>query len=101
MSPFKRKAEIILQGLTLTIDAEDEQRITQAGPWHIDMGPNVPVFYRAHGNPRNPYRELLQSFILELPFGSGYVEQIKPGLSYRKDNLRVYQPKQPKIAVAR
>ena len=48
MSPFKRKAEIILHGVKLTIDAEDEARII-VEEWQIDRAPNVPMFYRPIG----------------------------------------------------
>jgi hypothetical protein len=92
MSPFKRKAEIILHGVKLVIDAEDEARVI-VEDWQIDRAPNVPVFYRNLGPIRNPYRELLSAFIVKAPFSGPYIEQIAPGTDYRKSNLRAYKPK--------
>ena len=87
MSPFKRKAEIILHGVKLVIDAVDEARII-VEDWQIDRAPNVPMFYRPIGPIRNPFRELLSAFIIGADYGV-YAEQIIPGLDFRKSNLRV------------
>jgi hypothetical protein len=85
--PFKRKGEIEIAGQTLTVDAENVERIAAASPWKMQVY-NTPVFYREIGPANRPYQELLAAFILGTDPGV-YVEQIKPGIDYRKSNLRV------------
>jgi hypothetical protein len=85
--PFKRKAEITLQGIKLTIDLEDEMRVA-VEDWKADIRATNPVFYRSLGPLHNPYQQTLAAFITGADHGV-YVEQITPGRDYRKSNLRV------------
>jgi hypothetical protein len=81
--------EIELCGLTIQIDAEDEQRIAEH-KWYLDSTANVVKLYRWFG-PFDSHRipQLLACFLLDMD-PQVYCEQIKPWThSYSKSNLRV------------
>jgi hypothetical protein len=89
-----RKAQIeITPGHTVTVDAEDAERI-QARTWKLYPGEhiNTAQFYTDLGTPGRPAFQLLQGFIMGVSL-SRFVELIDRSsaglLDYRKRNLKV------------
>lgn len=87
---FKRKATIELSGHTVTVDAEDVERIESAGPWKpFPFDQNRVTWLRNRGTESKPAFELLAHFIMAAS-DNQYVELVdRSVLDYRKSNLRI------------
>jgi|HubBroStandDraft_5_1064220.scaffolds.fasta_scaffold676134_1 hypothetical protein len=87
---FKRKATIVLSGHTVTVDAEDVERIESAGPWKpFPFDQNRVTWLRNRGTTSKPAFELLAHFIMAAS-DNQYAELIdRSVLDYRKSNLKV------------
>jgi hypothetical protein len=88
---FKRAATLEIAGHTITLDAEDAQRVT-ARTWKTTHGDQyVTKFYHDIGIPRQPVYELLEHFIVEAPHNR-FVELIKRDVAnqfnFRRSNIR-------------
>lgn len=95
----KRKSVQIADGHTVTVDAEDAERVSQQ-TWRIlfsDAGRELFVTTVGSGQSK-PVEQLLGGYILGVK-PSQYVEQAQRGNDYRKSNLKVYQSKA--VAIAR
>jgi hypothetical protein len=93
MSLLKRKATIELSGHVITVDAEDRERIEQAGPWKpMPLDQNVIHWYRNRGTDKSPAFQLLEHFIMDARDNQfvALIHRLSKGASdLRKSNLRV------------
>lgn len=87
---FKRRATIVLSGHTVTVDAEDVERIESAGPWKpFPFDQNRVTWLRNRGSGDHPAFELLEHFIMAAS-DNQYVESADRSVpDYRKSNLRI------------
>jgi hypothetical protein len=93
MSLLKRKATLEFSGHVITVDAEDRERIEQAGPWKpMPLDQNVIHWYRNRGTDNRPAFQLLEHFIMNARDNQSVAlidRSLKGALDLRKSNLKV------------
>jgi hypothetical protein len=94
MSLLKRKATIELTpGHTVTVDAEDVDRIEAAGPWKpTALDQNVVHWYHNRGSNERPAFQLLEHFVMQARDNQSValIDHSHKGASdLRKANLKV------------